>query len=40
MKNLENSIRKLTNAKEGQSTEDALTDLIISMHPQLKPSSE
>lgn len=40
LKNLENSIRKLTNAKEGQSTEDALTDLIISMHPQLKPSSE
>lgn len=36
LRNLENSIRKLTNAQEGQSTEDALTDLIISMHPQLK----
>ena len=35
MKKKEESIRHILNAKPNQSTEDALTELILSMHPQL-----
>ncbi|OHT07200.1 hypothetical protein TRFO_01347 [Tritrichomonas foetus] len=35
MKKKEDSIRKIINAREGQSTEDALTEIILAMHPQL-----
>lgn len=35
LKKREEAIRKILNVKEGQSTEDALTELIMSMYPQL-----
>ena len=35
-KKQEQTIRKLLKARESQSTEDALADLVLSLHPQLQ----
>ncbi|OHS99604.1 coiled-coil domain-containing protein [Tritrichomonas foetus] len=38
-KKQEKTIRKLLKAKESQTTEDALADLVLYMHPQLQPKN-